>query len=100
MHTYPVSKDRLEALRTAMSAGSDELALGIFLFSVGITAIVTLATAEIKYSVFGIGFCAAAFLGPSVGILFVCKWFRSRRQGRRLIDDILQSPEEKRKPLK
>jgi hypothetical protein len=100
VHTYPVSRDRLEGLRAAMSAGSDELALGTFLLSVGITAIATLVATDIKSPTISTGFWVAAIFGPPIGALFGWKCFRSRKQGPKMIDDILQSPEEKRKPIR
>lgn len=95
-HTYEISKDKLEQIRMASKSGSDDLALGTFLVSLGIASLSTLLTTELKIKAAEFAYWSSVVVGSPVGCLYLRRWWRERKEVGKIIDEILQIPEKKK----
>lgn len=100
LHTYEVTKDTLQSIKRAASSGSDELAWGIGLLTFALSSIITLATTDIESIYAKIFFILVPIVGIALGSYFLKKWWPRKSEVTKIVDDILESPEKKRKIMK
>jgi len=90
VHMYSVSEDRLNQIKVATKSGSDELALGTTLLTLGIGAIGTLAITEIASMIWMSFFWVLVVIGIPLGVFFLRRWWHNSKVAPSLIDEIIK----------